>query len=599
MDKEDNILFIGNGFDLHNGMKTGYSNYLDSLEIPEACIEDINLFLDIHVMFNKLNNMGIIFLAHISHSYYKAYIRKNVTDNIITFNTTQKEYFETTRDGKSYFDKIQKKISMIFVLKSFSRRQLTLQKSNSKQQTLELEQYTLESSNPYTFISNIFTPENYVFDTSSHMMYFHELNDEFKFYILYFILFFLSEGYQVEYQHQTKLSKLFNSVVFRKFSIPKPKPSPISISKSFLDNFKKDYVQDNDFFPRIKGKFTKNLNGISYVELIERLRCYEQKFGLFPIYLEYIRKTGIENNKPFDSLFRNNNIPTVPELNTGNNWIDIENILYHNQFEYFQSTVNADHSELENKTENMLMYRNFLHRHDGHRTNIEYDFEEFKLNFSKYVEVQQNIIDKNEVEKLLTNLNSKFEFTKVFNFNYSNYINPIFKKIDDNILVDNIHGSVNDRENIVFGSNHQLFLDELVSYNEKLRSSNSVVKNNEYHYKLTKIYQVLKLSKTRNVLKIKRANSLTILGHSIGKQDFEYFHSIINTNPEEIELNIIWSTYKNANGIYTNNLESLTEAVYEMLESYKNLYKDITVHRMILENRIKFIHLDEFIKSTE
>lgn len=512
----DNILFIGNGFDLHNGMKTSYTNYLDSLKIPEDYINNINKLIQIHRGFNILSSVEIEFKK--SNSMYSS---KSSDINIIFFDLTKHRQFNI--------------------------------------KTNEYYHYINDISDNYHKLKQ---------SNNNNKIYFRDFDGMNKF----SILFLLSHALNVENQCFLNSIVNFEGELFEKI-------------------FKKrDYF---DF------ELVKSLN---YIDIIIDISLYK-RYDYFSLYLELIRK--------YPECTSNNLIANINELAAGEDWIDLENILYYNQFPHFQSNISNNEDKFEYTTETLFMYRNFIKIFDtaigadtdsDTHTDFDTDFESFKYKFSEYVKQQQEEhIDKPSVSKLLTKINKDFKLNKVYNFNYSNYITDIFRGISDSILIDNIHGSVNDGKNIVFGSNHYLFLNDLTHYNELLRNHNKqeYISQKESDYKLTKFYQVLKLSQTRETSNLENVNSLTVLGHSIGKQDFEYFHTIINSNPNEIRLNIIWSTFKNKKGEWVNNLESLTNAVYEMLESYKDLYQDITVHRMILENRIKFIHLDEIIKSAE
>lgn len=504
----DNILFIGNGFDLHNGMKTSYTDYLESLHIPKSYANDMTSLIEIHRGFNILSSVEIGFNTNIN-SIKHEYLEEDYPNEKIIINT-----FNTCSKFKEFDLEVFEIISNYY--------------------TLRLE----------NFNDNI-------------KIYFNDFDNINKFYILKLVSICLSNN----------LNFFSPNVYFR--------------GRLFEKNF--DIQYDFDF---------EYIQTLDYRETLKKILPYSNNYNYFSLYLELIR------TYPKHLAYRT--ISTISELTENENWMNIENILYHNQFPHFQSKISNSYNRFENTTETLFMYRNFIKLFDRN-VDIYDDFELFKDKFSKYIEYEQEKITSHyiSVKNLLTNINDRFSLTKIYNFNYSNYINPIFKKVDENILIDNIHGNITDGKNIVFGSNHYLFLNDLTHYNDLLTKHNKedYINQKELHYKFTKFYQLLNLSGTRQTMKIKSVTSLTILGNSIGRQDFEYFHTIINTNPQEIELNIIWSTFKNNKGEKANNLEQLTEAVYEMLESYKDLYQDITVHRMILENRIKFIHLDDFIEE--
>lgn len=70
-------------------------------------------------------------------------------------------------------------------------------------------------------------------------------------------------------------------------------------------------------------------------------------------------------------------------------------------------------------------------------------------------------------------------------------------------------------------------------------------------------------------------------------------NTIIMTNPKEIVLNILYIDNE-----YVQNRLQLTDAVYEMLGKYEGLHGDVIIHKIILENRIKFIDVANF-KETD
>lgn len=478
----DNILFIGNGFDLSNGMKTSYTNYLDSLKIKKGILESIKLVYEFQ---------GILMILE---SYM---LKKYSSDNRFFLNNkiSTKEYIE------------------IFII----------------DEKCDQENFW-----------NMFYSEYQTFETS-----FESLKIEDKMFYTYMTIY-------------AKITKESNNI------FPNIK----------FSNSLKKYIIKNRF-----EKFKDMYNSVKiYIE--------QKNIALFAIYIQILSKKIYVASEFYEE---------IKELELiGTNWIDIENILYENQFNFFRSTLLAHKNSNMIYDSNKYKYESFFQIFNKifeNESNLDDDFKKFKKSFANYIKVQQkNLKNKANISKFVNIIYDEFHFNKIYNFNYSNYINDIVKEIDSNILVDNIHGSVDDGEKIVFGTNHYLFKQDNEEHNKKIKEdeyTDILIANTEANYKLTKIYQVLELGDSRNSEILGKVNSLTILGHSIGKQDFEYMHTIIMTNPKEIVLNILYSSK-------VGNRAELTDAVYEMLGKYEELHGDVTIHKMILENRIKFIDMETF-----
>ncbi len=485
----ENILFIGNGFDLYNGMETTYIDYLNSLEITEEELEDIFTFIKIHEYFVKLSNVTISF-PKVNYGGL----------NIVKFHNFN---FSNLDDD-------------------FNKHIMNIKSLYNNNESIRLDHQKLK-----------------------------DIPDAEKFSILYLMSYEIISFTYITSDTVTFEGELFNELA--------------------------------DLYNCDDELFFENILKTNYFELCTKIDIIKNKYSIFSIYLEIIRKKII-----YDNYY-------IKELQAGEDWIDIENILYFNQFKYFKSFIYGNYA-----IQSIFRYENFIKVFDNN-LKMEDDFNKFKHNFTKFIELEQDKIDTIDIRYFMENCIAFFDITNIYNFNYSNYINQIIKEIDKDIFIDNIHGSIKDGADIVFGTNHYLFKNDLDTYNNESRviENKNLFANEEQHYSLTKMYQVLKLSEKRNSKKIEKANSLTILGHSIGKQDFEYMHTIIQTNPSDIKINVIWSEYFNKEGVLQNNLNSLTKAVYEMLGMYEDLYGDITFHRMILENRIHFIFIKDFEKSDE
>lgn len=306
---------------------------------------------------------------------------------------------------------------------------------------------------------------------------------------------------------------------------------------------------------------------------------FKNEFSLFPSYIKhlqtYVWLRGIENQ------------PTTIKLleNIGENWFDLEAVLFENQFRYLRRTdVNA--TNRNNFEEYLMKYSDYLSIFSS-RTVVE-DFKMFKENFIGYIAAQQDAIEKtDDILSLMHKLFEEYNFNMIMNFNYTNYIN--LYALASGIAVNNIHGDLLVGENIVFGTNHYLFKEAIENINEKSKTNTNIIStvDDEEFYEITKLYQTIKISSNEDTFSVGKVDSITIIGHSIGKQDFEYYHSLIKTNAQDIKINVIWSE-----GM--NNLNDLTKNLYDMLKSYENLYGEIAIHKMIIENRISFKKIEDF-----
>lgn len=174
---------------------------------------------------------------------------------------------------------------------------------------------------------------------------------------------------------------------------------------------------------------------------------------------------------------------------------------------------------------------------------------------------------------ILNNIN---QFAKIINFNY---VPLVFNHAD----VYHIHGDIDDREKIVFGldvnlRNSELHTDERkTTFEIKLSRSKSLLR-------FSKLHQLLHLQVDKGKNNLGKVFSLTIIGHSIGEQDYSYYFSILDRNIENIEIVCLWYKYNEVG----NNKESSIESLFEMITSYERYCNQRIIHKMIFEGRIKF-----------
>ncbi len=506
-----NILFIGNGYDLHNGLKTGYTDYLDYWKKNNALsFNNIKIHKSFQELINSLKNLIII---------------ENDPNNELRDSIFIK--FKSIKESNSYED-----------FNEWVGR------------FIDLKNYTFDHPiNRYKYI---------IIDVNN-----------IKYVILLLISVIIKDEKSYLKENNLRYCDNENSVIN-------------TISDKVWDqitNFiELNHIKDGD-----------DLN-----KILETINTDHKVDSVFSIYLELLRTSSISKNE------------NVPELIAGENWIDIENILYEQQFSCFRSVLKSSGRIEEDRLFKELRYQHFVERYSNKKSLID-DFNCFKKEFAKYIEKEQKKINKDKVKNFLDNLDEKFDIHKMFNFNYSNYINEY---LNDHIHsyqeIRNIHGDVSSKENIVFGTNHYMYLHDLEEHNNLLSNQKmnlNFVRKDEENYKLTKMYQLMRLDHTNELTTLNEVTSLTLLGHSIGNQDYEYVHSIINTNPKKIVLNIIWSDWiyrlddkenEKTTIVKSDNREALADALYDMLAKYEALYGNLSFHKMILENRIRFYNINSF-----
>lgn len=510
----DNVLFIGNGFDLHNGLNTRYTDYLDSLD------QEIVSKVILRTLGNGMNRIQFYFyndkdrLDQVNTQFIYTSNIHQIADTLPSLNKADIENIKKYGINMYISDNGKVEYSFNNVIQKLKHKDCECLILNCIQ-TMALANDTEKKQNYYTF--------------------------------------YAPNGEYVSLDVKTK-----------------------SIIELYIDKYKK--VKNSK-------EILIDIPTLEY-ELEDKI----QPNNFFEIYLELIRSKIINYDND------------IIELNAGQNWIDVENILYENQFSHFRSMLRRCNDQLSiydslEKT-NELKYQEFIKIFDNDRTVLE-DFNNFKQKFANYVEKEQKKININEVTKFYRNLVKKYEISRVYNFNYSNYLNDIIdtnnKTSHKTTTIQNIHGDVINGKDIVFGTNHYMFLEDLKQHNKYLENTNltQYLTNEEQEFKLTKMFQVMKIVGDKPQHSFNKVNSLTLLGHSIGGQDYEYIHSIIRTNPSNIKLNIIWTNWVDDNGQPRDNLEELTSGLYKMLGKYEQLHDDLSLHKMLLENRISFINIDD------
>jgi len=210
------------------------------------------------------------------------------------------------------------------------------------------------------------------------------------------------------------------------------------------------------------------------------------------------------------------------------------------------------------------------------------DFIEFKNLLTKYLEIQYS----NKVNLNSQHIGLQLNVQKVINFNYTHTVSKLinngfltFAKAD----VYNVHGDINDKNNVVFGLD--TFFRDLPLLDDGKSSEEIRLLSDEVYVKYSKVYQLLALQKEKDIYKIGKADKLTILGHSLGVQDYSYFFSIFDRSIDVIEIEYICYHYSNNKG---ENKLSGQDALFKLLNSYEKISRKRVLHKMIFEGRIKF-----------
>ncbi len=354
----------------------------------------------------------------------------------------------------------------------------------------------------------------------------------------------------------------------------------------FVEEYGSDKLKYLDLFKKEFREVSKDiLTEDQRSSLDEKLVSDEElNLSCFELYLGYLRHE-------IELIPKSSNIPKdYIDYIDCRNWIDVEDILFNNQFEYgraFSGGPLLDGNYRHSKN-SYNKYRNFIRIFDSDKT-IKDDFADFKLDFIEYIKSQQDAILCSNLDKqssIISNLKNKFEITSVYNFNYSTYLNSIFDKQSINHV--NIHGSV-EEGNIVFGSNSKLYADTIKKMDSYPNNYNIKYNPEEQHPELTKMHQMLSVTSTRDEQSIGFVNSITFMGHSIDEQDFEYFHTLIRSNSENVVINVIYFTIGD-----NDNKQELMDSLYKMLNAYERIYGVINTTKMMMENRINFYHISEF-----
>lgn len=212
----------------------------------------------------------------------------------------------------------------------------------------------------------------------------------------------------------------------------------------------------------------------------------------------------------------------------------------------------------------------------------ENDFKKTKENFEE------------EYQKIFKLFNDKNTYT-VLNFNYTDYLsNEIIKGLLNIKNVLNIHGNFQEP---IFGIDNKSF-DIIPIFSDTEYIYEDEIKNKEHIKNFVKAARVLHhgILKKFKLPAIDKLKSIYFFGHSLSEADYSYFQAIFdlyNIYSSEINLIFLYSDFKPTQRAEQNF------AVMKLLEEYgksmdnkdkgKNLY-----YKLLIENRIKLLSLEQF-----
>lgn len=278
------------------------------------------------------------------------------------------------------------------------------------------------------------------------------------------------------------------------------------------------------------------------------------------------------------------------------NWVDIEGLIQKSietiiQQGHFKGGIFSisSHFDVFSLANLLLMDLNKNHQIPKEEVYalVWKDFLEFKKILCCYLTPLSEKIKKNwpnfEKASLLKyseneeiNIIRANSFEKIIDFNYTD-----FGPENPNLYY--VHGNIDDLKNVVFGLDMNIRGGEFQKDERKTGFELSLIKNKEL-LKFSKISQLLHLQVDKVSHPLTKITELSIVGHSIGEQDYSYYFSILDRNVDNIQLNCFWYEF-NEGG---NNKESMKDALFEMLTEYEKYSNQRILHKMIFEGRIKF-----------
>jgi lmo0469 protein len=573
-DRNENLLIIGNGFDLYMGFASSYDDYFKNHKnkydnFPYKLIDKRNKiqtiikeFSDLeysessnkewHIkqILQKLNDEEIInqnlFLVYLlfcddsTEGISWTAIEKRILSYVIEVS----ELINELENEQIDFNDLQKKVIMSLNelpknKDNNSKNKITI---NNKDDITQIEKNIKEFYNSYKI--NISTQI-----TSSKELkryFFKELLKK------YFIISnFLKtnkifEKYQKFVDNENSKLEDENKEVYEELENFNFK-SREELKKYFGENLtdeqiieKYNYKKNWEFYLKLKKisseilDFPNNLESYYKINLLSELNKTEKDFGK---YLEKQQKKGIDKI--------------------------IGNLNYYISTKYHNDKIAPPLKIPKIKID-------------------ENDFKKTKENFEE------------EYQKIFKLFNDKNTYT-VLNFNYTDYLsNKTIKELLNIKNVLNIHGNFQEP---IFGIDNKSF-DIIPIFSDTEYIYEDEIKNKEHIKNFVKAARVLHhgILKKFKLPTIDKLKSIYFFGHSLSEADYSYFQAIFdlyNIYSSEINLIFLYSDFKPTQRAEQNF------AVMKLLEEYgksmdnkdkgKNLY-----YKLLIENRIKLLSLEQF-----
>ena len=279
------------------------------------------------------------------------------------------------------------------------------------------------------------------------------------------------------------------------------------------------------------------------------------------------------------------------------NWVDIEGLIQKSiesriQEDYYKAGIFSLSRYFDVFSLANLLVMDLNENHQRPKEDIYKlvwtDFLEFKKTFCGYLTSISNKVN-NVWAKFESGTSKEFNdksggksilsltnYHKIINFNYTNF----WPEKPD---VYYVHGNIDDLSNVVFGLDMNIRGGEFQKDERKTTFEINLHKNKEL-LKFSKISQLLHLQVDKKSNPLGKTDTLSIIGHSIGEQDYSYYFSILDRNVDFLQINCLWYEYNEVG----NNKESMKDALFEMLTSYEKYSNQRILHKMIFEGRIKF-----------
>jgi len=253
-----------------------------------------------------------------------------------------------------------------------------------------------------------------------------------------------------------------------------------------------------------------------------------------------------------------------PYINHMGQWVDFEEIIrflaYTSKSEKITGVTSSFSSFL------LTVY---------HSQDIYQGFEFFKVGFIEYLA--------NELKGSTNICAGNFATSNIISFNYTCPFDQTAEQEDKFIYY--VHGQICDGEKCVFG------YDDCSQNPYQELGHNQLIKSKDRKYHFSKQYQLLELNRAKPTIHIGKINKIKILGHSIGKQDYQYFFTLFDQNKDTVEIEAYWYVYM-FDDMAIDNYLATKDSLFHMLREYEDRNNTKIIDRMFFERRIRFVEYD-------